>query len=230
MLYNLNKMLEKYETKLSTLSNTFKKKKVLIALSGGVDSTLVLLCAMKYAQKIIPVFFKAPIMSNYELDETSELCLALKIQLEVVDINPIENPEFKINPINRCYICKKMIMGALLNIKKELQYDEIAEGTNLSEIENGKHRPGYQALKELDILSPLIIAKFQKKDIRELIGIIKDNISEFLGEEYNSENLRNILNDIQKKPSNPCLCSRVEYNIPIDQRILQRIDEAEFFL
>lgn len=214
--------------KIDKVQEILKSKKVIVALSGGVDSTLVLLFAIKFASNVIPVFFNGPIFTQEDFNTANHLCKLLKIQLEVLDVNPIEVEEFRKNPPNRCYFCKKYIMSALSNIKNEYNYDMVIEGTNATEITG--HRPGYQALKELGIISPLLIAKFEKAEIRKLIGYIKDNLNTFIGPSFELNELHNLLEYIQNKPSNPCLCSRIEYNIPIDRDILKMIEKAEHYL
>ena len=222
--------LNRYSDKLKIIKNLVHHKRVLVAISGGVDSTLVLLLAIKYAEKVIPVFFNAPIFSKHEMGFARELCLALKIQLEIVEINPLNNLEFKSNPPDRCYICKKLIMGNMVKIREEIEFDEIIEGTNVSEIKNEIERPGYRALKELNIKSPLIDGNFKKEEIRELIGYIGENIHDFLGKEFNIEELAPLLDLIKQKPSSPCLCSRIEFRLTIDAGMLEKVDEAEHFL
>lgn len=222
--------LNRYSDKLKIIKNLMHNKKVLVAISGGVDSTLVLLLAIKYAEKVIPVFFHGPIFSKYEMGLARELCLALKIQLEIVEINPLKNLEFKSNPLNRCYICKKLIMGNMVKIREEIEFDEIIEGTNVSDIKNEIERPGYRALKELKIKSPLIDGNFKKEEIRELLGYIGENLYDFLSKEFISEELAPLLDSIKQKPSNPCLCSRIEFHLAIDTGMLEKVDEAEHFL
>jgi uncharacterized protein len=223
-------LLKPFSDKLKIIKKLMHKKKVLVAISGGVDSTLVLLLAIKYAEKVIPVFFNAPIFSKHEMGFARELCLALKIQLEIVEFNPLENHEFKSNPPDRCYICKKLIMGNMVKIREEIEFDEIIEGTNVSELQNEIERPGYRALKELKIQSPLIDGNFKKEEIRELIGYIGNNISSFLGKDLINEELAPLLDLIRNKPSSPCLCSRIEFHLGIDPVMLEKIDEAEHFL
>jgi uncharacterized protein len=216
------------EQKIQKVSEILKNKKVIVAFSGGVDSTLILLFSIKFSANVIPVFFNGPIFSNEDFEIANHLCKLLKIQLEVLDVNPLEVMEFKDNPPDRCYYCKKYTMSALSGIQKEYNYDMVIEGTNATEIKG--HRPGFKALKELDIESPLLVAEFTKDEIRKTIGYIKDNIKAFLGESVDSIDLHKILNFIQNRPSNPCLCSRIEYNIPIEMNTLKMIEKAESFL
>lgn len=214
--------------KIDKVQELLKNKKVIVALSGGVDSTLVLLFAIKFSSNVIPVFFNGPIFTQEDFHTANHLCKLLKIQLEILDVNPLEVEEFRKNPPDRCYFCKKFIMSALSNIKNEYNYDMVIEGTNATEVKG--HRPGYQALKELGIISPLLIGEFEKPEIRKLIGYIKDHLKDFLGVYFDQMELHNLLEYIENKPSNPCLCSRIEYNIPIDRDILKMIEKAEHYL
>jgi len=91
-LIDLN--LEKYSYQLDLIKQLLQDKNVLVAISGGVDSTLVLLLALKYTSKAIPVFFNAPIFSKNDIDDERRLCSSLGIQLELVEFNPLNNKEF----------------------------------------------------------------------------------------------------------------------------------------
>lgn len=224
-------MIEKTETievKLDRIFEILKGKKVLLAFSGGMDSSFLLLAAQKYANKVTPVFFSGPIFSKEEKEDAKKFCSTFGIPLQIKEMDPLSDSNFKANPPDRCYYCKKLIMVGMNKLKNEKGYDFIIEGTNRSDISG--HRPGYQALKELEILSPLLDAGFTKDDIREGIQFIKKNLNQFFSSNLNNEKVSNVLGELSRKPANPCLCSRMEYGMPIDEENLRRIEEAEFFL
>jgi uncharacterized protein len=218
------------EQKILKIQNILSNKKIIVAFSGGIDSTLLLLLAMKYSQKYIPVFFYGPIFTKEELDRASKLCKILKIQLEIMDHNPLVKEEFRINPTNRCYFCKKYIMKALQQVQKEVQFDLIVEGTNTSDLQGS--RPGYNALQELGVISPFVLSNFSKSDIKDLMKYIISNPSWIIGDhsKISSYEFVEFLKKITSLPSNPCLCSRIEYGIEITEERLIKVYEAEEFL
>ncbi len=218
------------EQKIQKLKQIFSGKKVIVAFSGGIDSTLLLLSAMKYSQKIIPVFFYGPIFTKEELNRASECCKILKIQLEIIDHNPLDQPEFRANPKNRCYFCKKYIMNALIQVQKEVKYDIIIEGTNSSDLNSS--RPGYQALQEMGILSPFVLSDFTKSDIKDMIKFILNDPSWIIDplSSISPYDLTDYLKKLIIQPSNPCLCSRIDYGIEITEDRLIQIFEAEQYL
>ena len=214
--------------RLKSTSSIFEGKKIIDAFSGGKDSTLVLLLALKYAKMLKPVYFAGPIFSEHEQELTKEICNALNIELKVITMNPLGKEEFKKNPENRCYICKSMIMTNLQQYRKELNYDAIAEGTNKSELKG--HRPGFQALQELNILSPLLQINLTKDEIKQGIILISQNLEEWFEECIDRKRLNKLLVFISKSPSNPCLCSRIEYFLPITTDRLKMVLNAEEWL
>lgn len=195
-----------------------------------MDSTLLLLLAMKYSLKIIPVFFYGPIFTKEELNRASELCKILKIQLEIMDYNPLTEQEFQTNPKNRCYYCKKSIMKALLQVQREVHYDFIIEGTNISELKG--YRPGYDALQEMGILSPFVLSDISKNHIEEMLKYLISNPNWIIKPESAVSPLEviNFLKNLIQLPSSPCLCSRIEYGVPITEEKLTQIHKAEQFL
>jgi len=218
------------EHKISKLSQFLTNKKVIVAFSGGVDSTLLLLLAWKFSLKVIPVFFFGPIFTKEELNRASEFCKILKIQLEIIDFNPLKENEFRINPPNRCYFCKKYIMKGLLQVQRELRYDIIVEGTNNTDLEHT--RPGFDALQELGIVSPYVSCGISKSDIILCIEHIISHPEWIIGSQtlISVNKMTEFLKNIIKLPSNPCLCSRIDYGVEITQKDLERINLAEKFL
>ncbi len=216
--------------KILKLGEILTNKKTIVAFSGGIDSTILLLLALKYSTRIIPVFFYGPMFTKEELNRAAELCKILKIQLEIMDFNPLTEKDFQTNPPNRCYYCKKFIMKALLQVQKEVGYDIIIEGTNVSDLKGS--RPGYQALQEMGILSPYIYSKISKSEIQEICKYIINHPEWIIGTTTSISPLE--IEEFLKKtiqlPSSPCLCSRIDYGIDITKEDLIRIHKAEQFL
>lgn len=219
---------EKIVTQFQQIKSLLQGKKVIAAYSGGADSTLVLLLCLKYAENVIPVFFSGQMFSESDLVSARKLCGALKMELQLIDYNPLNSREFSSNPPDRCYYCKKMIMQALLDIKNESDYDIVVEGTNISEIE--EHRPGLRALREYNVISPLIEGGFTKADVKDALIYIGQQGRNFLSIDLDYGILREAIEYIVSRPSNACLCSRIEYNLKITLDMLDIIQKAESFI
>ena len=218
------------EQKIPKVKQILSGKKVIVAFSGGIDSTLLLLLSLKYAEKVIPVFFNGPIFTKEELNRASEFCKILKIQLEIMDHNPLDKPKFRANTKNRCYFCKKYIMEALMQVQKEVHYDIITEGTNSSDLKGV--RPGYKALQEMGVVSPFVLSSLTKDDIKDMIKYIMSDPSWIIDTQslISPIELTNFLKKLAILPSNPCLCSRIDYGIEISEEKLIKIFEAENYL
>ncbi len=218
------------DQKIPKLKQILSEKKSIVAFSGGIDSTLLLLLAMKYSLKVIPVFFYGPMFTKEELDRASEFCRILKIQLEIMDYNPLDEENFYNNPKNRCYYCKKYIMKALRLVQQEVGYDIIIEGTNTTDLNSS--RPGYTALQEMGIISPFILSEISKQEIQEMIKYIINHPEWIIGSQSQISPIEvsQFLKKIISIPSNPCLCSRIDYGELITEEKLTRIYRAEEFL
>jgi uncharacterized protein len=218
------------ENKIPKIARVLSGKKVIVSFSGGIDSTLLLLLAMKYSPKVIPVFFSGPIFTKDELSLASEFCKILKMQLEIMDYNPLTENEFQSNPKNRCYFCKKFIMKALIQVQREVHYDIIIEGTNTSDLKG--YRPGYEALREMGIISPFVISDISKSEIKEMIKYLIANPNWIINPDTDVSPLEvtRFLKKLILLPSNPCLCSRIDYGVPITEEKLTQIHEAEQYL
>jgi uncharacterized protein len=182
---------------------------VLIAFSGGVDSSFLLKMAVDTLGIRTAAFTEAsPLHHAWELDEARELAASLGVQHIVTSGDGWENPEFAVNPPDRCYICKKSIFAEALNIAKQRGFAVVADGSNIDDL--GEFRPGRKALKELDIRSPLVEAGFTKAEIREA--------SHRLG-----------LPTWNRQPL-ACLASRFPYGTQITRERLRQVEECETFL
>jgi len=201
--------LSKYlKDKLEKLTSFLKYKKVIVAFSGGVDSSLLAFLSKKFAKDTLLITEKSILYPDEEIEETINFAKYYDIPHIIVERNPLEDTQFKKNPLNRCYICKTGLYSDIIKIKNEKNFDIILDGSNLDDLSD--YRPGMQALKELDIKTPYIDYKITKEDIRE--------ISNF----YNLA--------VTSKPSMACFSSRIPYHQIIDEGKLKMIKEAEQFL
>lgn len=181
-----------------------------IAFSGGVDSTFLLLTARDVlgADKIIALTATSPTYPSHEFNESVRLAKQLGVNQVVVDSNELEIPGFADNPPQRCYHCKKELFDICLGKAKDLGYREVLDGSNLDDLDD--YRPGRQAATELKVRSPLLEAELTKDDIREL-------------------SRKNGLSTADKQPF-ACLASRFPYGTRITAERLQQIDRCESFM
>jgi len=184
---------------------------IVIAFSGGVDSTLLLAAALDALGpgKVLAVHFHAAIHGASELTAVGELAAQFKCRLEVIDDNALlDNPDFCANPPNRCYLCKRIILSKMLALADQQGLAVVAEGSNADDVRD--YRPGMQAVRELQVLSPLLAAGLTKPEIRQLareLGLPNWN-----------------------QPSSPCLCSRLPYGSQITYAKLRQIEAGEKYL
>jgi pyridinium-3,5-biscarboxylic acid mononucleotide sulfurtransferase len=204
-------MSSELETKAKKLKEIFKAMgRVLVAFSGGADSTLLLKVAQDTLgnENVLAVTALSPLYPERELSGVKRLIQTLGAKHLLIESNELEIPGFSKNPPNRCYYCKSKLFEELLSIAKEEAIPFIVEGSTLDDDQD--HRPGRMAVQELGIRSPLKEASFTKTEVREL-----------------SKGLGLLTWD---KPSFACLASRFPYGEDITEEGLRMVDEAEDFL
>ncbi|MHA1670198.1 MAG: ATP-dependent sacrificial sulfur transferase LarE [Promethearchaeota archaeon] len=199
---------EKLKKKLDGLIAPIYSQKVIVAFSGGIDSSLLAYISKKYAKETLLITIKSILYSEEETEEARNFSLKFNIPHLFLEIEPLSNEEFIKNKTNRCYTCKKEIFAEILKIKEERAFDLVIEGSNITDL--GDYRPGLEALKELNILSPFIEAKINKNEIKLLSKYFKL--------------------DTESKPSNACFASRIPYNQIITENKLKMVETAERYL
>ncbi len=182
------------------------KSKVMIALSGGVDSALVAYAAFqKLGNCAIAVTADYKTLSEEELQTAKQICSEIGIKQFLLDYNELENEEFIKNDSNRCFHCRMELSTHLLELAKKHDVSTIVDGTNLDDL--GDYRPGIKALKQNGIRSPLVETAFSKSQIRDTVKLLGLSVCD--------------------KPSNSCLASRIPWGQRVTAERLSRIELGE---
>lgn len=197
--------LEKYQQ----LLNWFKSKnsKVLIALSGGVDSALLALVAKQALGRdnVLAVTANYKTLASQELEMAEKIAKEIDVEYLMIEYDELENPDFVKNDNLRCFHCRNELADNLLKIAKEKKIGLIVDGSHVDDLKD--YRPGMIALRQKGILSPLIEIGLNKLEIRYLAKV--NNLS------------------IYDKPSNSCLASRIPHGSEVTLIKLRRIEECE---
>jgi len=196
--------------KFTKLKETLRQmERVIIAYSGGVDSTLLLKTAtISGLKEILAVTASSESLPREELSFARKMTSALNVRHEIIVTEELKDKNYSSNPPNRCYYCKKELFSKLKEIAKKENFPFILDGTNADDREDW--RPGRQAAVEMGIRSPLLEVGLGKKEIRE--------ISQALGL------------PTWNKPATPCLSSRFPYGQKITAEALERVNRAENFI
>ncbi len=182
---------------------------VVVAFSGGIDSSLVLKLAHgELGKKAIGVTAVSPTFPAIELETTQRIAAEIGASHRIVETDQLEIPEFVRNDATRCYHCKTDLYTLLSTIRGEYAASCIVDGTNVDDL--GDDRPGLKAAREWGVRSPLLEADFSKADIREAARAL--SLSNW------------------EKPAAACLSSRVPRGITITKAILSRVEQAEAVL
>ena len=137
-----------------------------IAFSGGVDSSFLLYAAGKYAHKVKAYYVKSEFQPRFELEDAGRLAEELGAEMKVLELNVLSVPCVSSNPPDRCYYCKRAILGAVMKAAGEDGFTVLLDGTNASD--DVGDRPGMRALAELSVFSPLRECGLTKEQIRRL--------------------------------------------------------------
>lgn len=179
---------------------------VAVAFSSGVDSTFLLKVAHEeLGDKAIAVTATSCSFPKRESDEAADFCKSNGIKQITVVSEELKIPEFRHNPPNRCYLCKKELFTKIISLAKENGAACVCEGSNMDD--NGDYRPGLKAVAELGVKSPLRECGLYKEEIRELS--------------------KQLSLPTWNKQSFACLASRFVYGEEINEKKLAMVDKAE---
>ena len=203
-------MGEGYQEKITRLEAMLQEMgSVLVAFSGGVDSSVLLaMAARTLGNNVLAVTAVSETYLPEELVVAQELAAALAVSLEVIETMELTIPGFAENPPERCYYCKQELFGKLNSLAAQRGLAFVADGSNVDD--TGDWRPGTKAACELGVRSPLKDAGFSKADVRQL--------ARELG-------LKN-----WDKPAMACLSSRFPYGQAITGEKVEQVAAAERYL
>ena len=183
--------------------------RVVVAFSGGVDSTYLALAARDaLGDAAVLVTADSETYPEAELAESQRLAAHLGMRQEIVQTRELDNPEYAKNSTRRCYFCKEELFTRLAPIARESGGAAVVYGANMDDL--GDHRPGMQAARDHGVRAPMIDAELWKAEIREL------------------SRARGL--PTWDKPSFACLSSRFQYGDAITPEKLRRVDAAEAFV
>lgn len=199
--------IESKELRLRALMRAYRK--VLVAYSGGVDSSyLSLIAKQELGNDAVCVLGVSPSVSEIQRFEARAFAEEFGLNFREIETEELNDPHYQANPTNRCYFCKSELYTKLRKIAVSFNIDHVIDGTNAEDL-NG-HRPGMAAANENNVKSPLAELGFSKEAIRTLSK--KHGVKGW------------------DKPASPCLSSRIAYGVPVTIERLSQIERAEAVL
>ncbi len=193
---------------LEIIPHLRKWRRVLLLFSGGLDSSLLLALGRQALGEGLTAFTViGPQTAPGEVAAASQLAKKFQVPHLLASFDPLTLIDFRENTRRRCYVCKQAMLAQARKVAARLQAEAIWDGTNVDDL--GDFRPGFQAIQEAGVESPLLSAGLGKQDIRELskkLGLPAD------------------------KPSQSCLATRFPYDTTLTRKDLTRVGQAEAWL
>jgi len=203
-------MTKELTSKLEILRGIFAPMtNVIVAFSGGVDSTFVLKVAQDaIGERVLALTTTSPTMPDQDRQSAIEMARLIGARHVLIESNELEVEGYAQNPLNRCYLCKSNLFTVCEAKARELGIAEIVDGVNLDDLND--YRPGIQAAEQRRVRHPLVEAAMTKAEIREA--------SRALGL------------PTWDRPASPCLSSRFPYGTTITLEGLQKVEAGETLL
>ena len=209
---NISIEWEQKKYSLVSIMNELTRRNLTVAFSGGADSALLVKlatdCAGIHGTKVCAVTVQTKLHPHHEMEDAKQLAEQMGAMHVCIAVDEFADERIAGNPVNRCYLCKKMIFQTILEKSAQLGFETVIDGTNEDDLH--VYRPGIQALRELGIRSPLAEA-----------GITKSMVRQWLNE---------LGLAVAGKPATPCLATRIPYGEALDEGGLLRIGQGEKFL
>jgi len=203
---------EEKKQKLQEQMLVYAQGDMLVAFSGGVDSSLILKLAVQAAaktgHKVYGIMVHTMLHPSGEVEDARVTAEQIGAEFRVLEIDELKGADILDNPVDRCYCCKKYLFRNLIEEGKKLGVSVMMEGTNEDDLH--VYRPGLRAIRELGIHSPLAEAGMTKAEVRRLAGELGVSVS--------------------NKPSMPCLATRFPYGTRISYEAMRKVDEGEAFI
>jgi uncharacterized protein len=182
---------------------------VLIAYSGGVDSSyLALVATQELKEKAICVLGVSPSLSKFQYSLATKIAHEFGFNYRIIETEELENPKYQENSYNRCYFCKQELFEKLNSLASNLGVNFVLDGSNIDDTRD--FRPGRIAAVEKGVISPLIEVGLSKSEIRQLS--------------------RRLNLPTWNLPSSPCLSSRIAYGLPVTIERLKKVEKGEEIL
>jgi uncharacterized protein len=199
--------VEELDRKLMELERNLRSLgKVAVAFSAGVDSTLLLAVAKKVlGEDVVALTVSTELQPPHEIEMAKDIAQGLGVRHLIIHLQILNNPQIAKNPKDRCYLCKKSVLAAILRSAKEKGFLVVVDGTNWDDANST--RPGLLALKDLGVRSPLAEAGLTKAEVRAASALLELPTKD--------------------KPSNPCLATRIPFDSPLTVEKLRMVDRAE---
>ena len=191
--------------KFDTIRNKLAGRSVLVAFSGGVDSSVLASIVSKAAERTILLLISSQTITESEIDNAKAVAKELSLDLIVKDFNWLSDENLIKNEVNRCFKCKEQLAALWIATARELGFDIVVEGTTASETTG--HRPGLKALEKSGVQSPYLD-----------VGMTKSEIREYAKEQGIS---------VADKPSMACLATRFPYGVEINSNRLSMVEKVE---
>ena len=225
------------EEKLNKLEEIIKGYgQMLVALSGGVDSVFLLVFAYKIwgDDRVAALTGSAPMYAPDEVAYATKLCDRLGISHKTIDVSHVLNM-IKRNPEDRCYHCKREIFSTLKE-RADMVGSVLADGTNADDMSD--YRPGFRAIREIGVASPLMEAGLTKAEVRKGLQKLAEEDPQIAAalEGWQSAVAKgeqaagNAIRGIWEKPAQACLATRIPYGETLTEKKLETIYAAEEFL